>query len=520
MLGSAYAAADGDPRTAWTAPQRVVQHRTRAQPDAETARSPTEVAALRLTPSSSALPAHPTPCRRRPRRRPAGSRGSTADAGAQTLASATDGHRHGEAVHPRLGRRHRPHRTGFRPAQTAGSGRGDRAGPAGQPIAAADAARNRTRAITLPCGKGPIIAVAGQFVQTSVDTTVGALLDGDPIAATPCRPAPDRPAGGPTGAAGQPRRGVRRRRRPACRARWAANCPPPQPLPSRPVAWSADHREVDVPASQASRILVVPESINPGWTARTADGTALTPVTVNGWQQGWVRARGHVRHRHVGVRVQRRLPRRILRRPRAAADAGAAGVRARAAPAAAGATRRGRGNPARSPRGLAIVAAGGVIAGIAGIVVFCAALGVGHLLRNRAELREAVAVGTSAGGLILAGAVLRQNPWRSVDGYVGHSWGVQLLALISVGALAASAGTAQLARLASASAATQYRARSDRHRRSRRDADARARVRAVPRDHAQLSRGLGRRGQTRGRRRSPGSTSSSPAAWTPSSTSP
>ena len=35
-------------------------------------------------------------------------------------------------------------------------------------------------------------------------------------------------------------------------------------------------------------MLVVPESINPGWTAHTADGVALTPVRINGWQQGWV----------------------------------------------------------------------------------------------------------------------------------------------------------------------------------------------------------------------------------------
>ncbi len=34
--------------------------------------------------------------------------------------------------------------------------------------------------------------------------------------------------------------------------------------------------------------------------------------------------------------------------------------------------------------------------------------------------------------------MLSQNPWRSVDGYAGHSAGVQLLALVSVGALAAS----------------------------------------------------------------------------------
>jgi arabinofuranan 3-O-arabinosyltransferase len=33
---------------------------------------------------------------------------------------------------------------------------------------------------------------------------------------------------------------------------------------------------------------------------------------------------------------------------------------------------------------------------------------------------------------------LSQNPWRSVDGYAGHSAGVQLLALISVAALAVS----------------------------------------------------------------------------------
>ena len=62
--------------------------------------------------------------------------------------------------------------------------------PQGRPIAAADAARNRERAVALPCGRGPIIAVAGQFVQTSIDTTVGALLDGDPVPARPCQAAP------------------------------------------------------------------------------------------------------------------------------------------------------------------------------------------------------------------------------------------------------------------------------------------------------------------------------------------
>jgi arabinofuranan 3-O-arabinosyltransferase len=71
-------------------------------------------------------------------------------------------------------------------------------------------------------------------------------------------------------------------------------------------------------------------------------------------------------------------------------------------------------------------------------VVVAAALGIRWLLRKRERLCDAVTVGTTAGGLILAGAVLSQNPWRSVDGYVGHSAGVQLLALISVATLVAS----------------------------------------------------------------------------------
>jgi arabinofuranan 3-O-arabinosyltransferase len=63
---------------------------------------------------------------------------------------------------------------------------------------------------------------------------------------------------------------------------------------------------------------------------------------------------------------------------------------------------------------------------------------VRYLLRHRERLRDVVTVTTTAGGLILAGAVLSQYPWRSVDGYIGHSAGVQLLALISVAMLAAS----------------------------------------------------------------------------------
>ena len=52
--------------------------------------------------------------------------------------------------------------------------------------------------------------------------------------------------------------------------------------------WGPARREVDVPDAKTSRVLVVPESINAGWVARTSTGDRLKPLAVNGWQQAWV----------------------------------------------------------------------------------------------------------------------------------------------------------------------------------------------------------------------------------------
>jgi arabinofuranan 3-O-arabinosyltransferase len=71
--------------------------------------------------------------------------------------------------------------------------------------------------------------------------------------------------------------------------------------------------------------------------------------------------------------------------------------------------------------------------------VFGTALGLQWALRDRPRRRDVITVWLSAGGLILAGAALSRHPWRAVDGYAGHSAGVQLLALISLAALVASA---------------------------------------------------------------------------------
>ncbi len=284
VLGSVYAATDGDPRTAWTAPQRVAQFRT---PPNLTLKLPSarQVGGLRLTPSSSTLPAHPKlvaiDLGDGPQVRPlSGDEAQTVSLRPKVTDTVKVSILDWDDVIDRTA-------LGFDQIKPPGLAEITALDAQGRPIAAADAARNRQRAVTLPCGRGPIIAVAGQFVQTAIDTTVGALLDGDPIPAKPCRPDPIALPSGQQellispGAAfvvdGVQLVGPLGRQLPSA----ATN-------PVQTGTWSPDHREVDVPASQASRILVVPESINPGWTARTADGAELSPVTVNGWQQGWV----------------------------------------------------------------------------------------------------------------------------------------------------------------------------------------------------------------------------------------
>jgi arabinofuranan 3-O-arabinosyltransferase len=433
VLGSAYAAADGDPGTAWTAPQNVVQHKT---PPTLTLRLParSEVAGLRITPSSSVLPAHPTLV------------AIDLGDGPQVRRLSSDGGTQTVSLRPRVTDTVKLSllrwvdiidRTalGFDQLKPPGLAEVTALDPRGTPIAAADAARNRARAIDLPCGRGPIIGVAGQFVQTSIATTVGAVLDGQPVPARPCRSEPiTLPAGEQelliSPGAAFVVDGVQLAGPLASQLHMAATVPVSTP------DWSADHRELDVPPSASSRVLVVPESINPGWTARAADGSRLAPLTVNGWQQGWVLPPGtagpitlsftsNALYRAGLIGGLALLPLLALlaflpvRRPRPTDE-----------PARPW-------QPGRVTT-VAVVAVAAVISGAAGVVVGGAALGVRYLLRRREKLCEAVAVGLAAGGLTLAGAVLSQNPWRSVDGYAGHSAGVQLLALVSVAMLAAS----------------------------------------------------------------------------------
>lgn len=432
VLGSAYAATDGDPATSWTAPQRVVQHKTPPTLTL-TLPQPTEVTGLRLAASRSTLPAHPTmvavnlgdgPQIRALQR---GSEPQTLALTPRVTDTVTLSLLDWEDIIDR-------NALGFDQLKPPGLAEVVVLGPGGAAVAPADAARNRGRAVSVDCEHGPVIAVAGRFVHTSVHTTVGTLLDGAPVAAVAC----DRdPIALP---AGQQELLI------SPGAQFVVDgaeltAPGFSELPSATMdsavvgGWGPDRREVRVPASDRSRILVVPESINPGWQARTSAGVRLQPVAVNGWQQGWVVPAGSAgtitltfpansvyrTGLAVGLALLPLLLLLALWRRRASCDDPAA------APWAPGGW-----------AALGVLAAGALIAGAAGVVVMGAALGLRYVLRDRERLRDNVTVGLSAGGLILAGAALSRHPWRSVHGYAGHAAIVQLLALISVAAVAVS----------------------------------------------------------------------------------
>ena len=266
-------------------------------------------------------------------------------------------------------------------------------------------------------------------------TTVEALLDGEPIPAKACDPTPIALPAGQQELLISPGSaffvdGV------ALTGPLAAQIPTATTTPAVISTWGADRREITSSRAPVARVLAVPKSGYPGWVAHTPDGVTLTPVIVNGWQQGWV----------VPAGEQGTI---TLTFPSNAAYRTGLAVGLSLLPLLlllALVPRRGP-EPIRDPAqpwavpllaAAAVLAAGAVIAGIGGMLVFGGSLAAAYTLRNRQWMGDRLTLGAASGGLILAGAVLSRYPWRSVDGYVGHSPWVQLLALVSLGVLAAS----------------------------------------------------------------------------------
>ncbi len=140
----------------------------------------------------------------------------------------------------------------------------------------------RSSVVSLPCGFAPSIAVDGRpTVLTSLTTTMGALLDGQPAEATSCSASRLAPGAHRLQVAASAQFS------PVSVAWGSATAQPLAATSARVISWSSTIREVGVDARDRARTLELGENANAGWTA-TIDGRPLTSVRVDGWRQAWV----------------------------------------------------------------------------------------------------------------------------------------------------------------------------------------------------------------------------------------
>lgn len=198
------------------------------------------------------------------------------------------------------------------------------------------------------------------------------------------------------------------------------------------VTWEASRRELHVPAATRERVLVIPESVTPAWRARLVadDGTTLDdprPVTINGWQQGWVLPAAT-----TGATLVLTVP---LDTPyRAALLTGPVAlllvlllflVRGQH-------DRAGTRVVPRRARGPVIVAAtavlGYAVAGPTGLVLTAVTCGAAlaasrHLGAGRARRWLVAGAGI---GIVAGAALLARAPWPDPLGYAGDGWAPQV----------------------------------------------------------------------------------------------
>ncbi|MEU9286627.1 alpha-(1-_3)-arabinofuranosyltransferase [Streptomyces sp. NPDC048275] len=144
-----------------------------------------------------------------------------------------------------------------------------------------------TQEFSLPCGKGPVLAVDGKLYETSARGTVRDLTERRAVDLTLCQngrnaTALDLGSGSHRVEAGDAGplsvTDVTLTRGTVTAAAGAGR-------ELRIVDWLGDRREVTV-GSGAASYLTTYENYNDGWQA-TLGGKKLSPVRLDGWQQGW-----------------------------------------------------------------------------------------------------------------------------------------------------------------------------------------------------------------------------------------
>ncbi|KAA0017389.1 alpha-(1-_3)-arabinofuranosyltransferase [Antrihabitans cavernicola] len=436
VRGSAYAATDGDPKTTWTAPEDSVRKIAGAKPTLTiTLPQPTLVSGLDLQPSIGNLPAAPTSV--------------TVNLGDGPQVRKIDTKSSKIELHPHVTDRielsldsWRPvldqTALGFAQLQPAGLAEVTVLGEDGKPIPGSGRSSG-TRTVTVDCDRGPVVSIGGTLYRTSVTATADQLESGAPVEAQVCEPNPVPLPAGQQEVAVSPG---------AAFVVDGLDLPTGAPVPTptmhaRPTAaWTENHREISVDNAATDQLLVVPQSNNVGWQATGPGGQKLKSVVVNGWQQGWVVPAG------TGGTVNLDFPKDRWYRLGIFGGLvlllslfGLALFRRKKAdvlhyPESGPAPRTWRSSVAGFVGLLALTT---VISGPTGPALTIVLAGAAVLFAATGRSATRVLVGVAGVSAVIAMAVLSRGPWRSPDGYIGHSMWVQLPALIAVIAVGLSA---------------------------------------------------------------------------------
>ncbi|MDN0194414.1 alpha-(1-_3)-arabinofuranosyltransferase [Streptomyces sp. S.PNR 29] len=144
-----------------------------------------------------------------------------------------------------------------------------------------------SRTFSLPCGKGPVVALDGELYRTAVKGTVRDLVERRAVEVTLCqRGRADAEVRLPAGShrlEGGDAGPLALTDVTLTRGTLAEAAAAGRELEIRD--WLGDRREVTV-GSGAASYLTTYENYNDGWKA-TLNGHDLTPVRLDGWQQGW-----------------------------------------------------------------------------------------------------------------------------------------------------------------------------------------------------------------------------------------
>lgn len=409
LRGAAFAATDGDPKTTWIAPEATVRERTGAKPTLVLELpEPAVVTGLDITTALGGLPATATAV--------------TVNLGNGPQVRELPEREHGEpariSLHPTETDRVEISiqrwndvldRTalGFVLTQPTGLAEVEVLGP-DYPAHAPD-----DRLVTIGCEDGPVIAIGGRAVHTTVTATADELRSGAPVSARPC----ELDAADIELLPGNPDLTV---------------VPTELFTVDRMRLHRTDFYQPG-PSAPGTRLLVLPLSTNVGWAAHV-DGRELTPVVVNGWQQGWVVPDGVTGEITVSFPDDRwyrlaifgglllLIPLALLAIPRRkpvpdlGPTPGTWGVRWLAAVGLTGVT--------------------AVIAGPFGAVCTLIALGCSHF---RPALTARVLPWVAGIGTMLSMAALSTGTWRSGVEYMGGSPWAQAPAVIAVVAVGVAA---------------------------------------------------------------------------------